>query len=36
MPISGTVEQVETETRFEMVLRRLGEVPDLPNPPALR
>jgi transglutaminase-like putative cysteine protease len=35
-PISGTVEQVETETRFEMVLRRLGEVPDLPNPRALR
>jgi transglutaminase-like putative cysteine protease len=35
-PISGTVEQVETETRFEMVLRRLGEVPDSPMPPALQ
>lgn len=35
-PISGTVEQVETETRFEMIVRRLTEAPDLPNPPALR
>ncbi|MCA3323182.1 MAG: transglutaminase family protein [Roseomonas sp.] len=33
-PISGTVEPVETETRFEMVLRRLGEGPDGPSLPA--
>jgi transglutaminase-like putative cysteine protease len=35
-PISGTVEQVETETRFEMVLRRLGEGSEVPMPPAPR
>ena len=35
-PISGTVEAVETETRFEMALRRLGEGPDFPMPPAPR
>ena len=35
-PISGTVEQVETETRFEMVLRRLGEGTEAPMPPAPR
>ena len=35
-PISGTVEAVETETRFEMALRRLGEGPDFPVPPAPR
>ena len=33
-PISGTVEQVETETRFEMAVRRLTDGPDLPVPPA--
>ncbi len=31
-PISGTVEAVETETRFEMAVRRLAEGPDLPAP----
>ena len=35
-PISGTVEAVETETRFELALRRLGEGPDFPMPPAPR
>lgn len=35
-PISGTVEPVETATRFEMVLRRLGDGPDVPMPPAPR
>jgi transglutaminase-like putative cysteine protease len=35
-PISGTVDPVETETRFEMVLRRLPEGPDLPMSPAPR
>ncbi|MCA3338411.1 MAG: transglutaminase family protein [Roseomonas sp.] len=35
-PISGTVEPVETETRFELALRRLGEGPDFPMPPAPR
>jgi transglutaminase-like putative cysteine protease len=33
-PISGTVEQVETETRFEMAVRRLTDGQDLPVPPA--
>lgn len=33
-PISGTVEQVETETRFEMAVRRLTDEQDLPVPPA--
>lgn len=33
-PISGSVEPVETDTRFEMTLRRLAEAPALPVPPA--
>jgi hypothetical protein len=35
-PISGTVEPVETDNRFEMLLRRLDGAPDAPNPQALR
>jgi transglutaminase-like putative cysteine protease len=35
-PISGTVEPVETDSRFDMVLRRLNEAPDVPPAPALR
>jgi transglutaminase-like putative cysteine protease len=33
-PISGTVEAVETDTRFDMTLRRLAEAPDVPARPA--
>jgi transglutaminase-like putative cysteine protease len=33
-PISGMVEAAETETLFEMKLRRLPEGPELPAPPA--
>jgi transglutaminase-like putative cysteine protease len=33
-PISGTVEAVETDIRFDMTLRRLAEAPDNPAPPA--